>query len=304
MTFRLRPNVTTITHAETRARRHATPPQTGHAERAQIISQATRECPPAFTLIEVLVTIAILGLLIAILLPALSRARDQAKLTKCASSMRTIGQTLIAYAGDHRGRLPVNAVPWNERGYESRGTSLYAYGKNQSGGAWAWDLHRALGRTTSPWLADLRCPTAATTFPLRVSKSAIVDDQRPGSCWLLNAYCSGRMLSSIPSPASGVLVHESGLWESMSQDTNLLEFPAMPWRYPHPRVGFERAKSWEDWLPGRRVRPSRNILWCDGHVEKSLAHTWNKGTGSFDPDRIRHMRFGLPGDDLSHRDGP
>jgi len=258
----------------------------------------------AFTLIEVLVTIAILGILIAIVLPALGRARDQAKLTKCACSMRTIGQTLVAYAGDNRGRLPLNSVPWNERAYASHGTGLHAFGNNRSDGGWAWELHRALGRTTSPWLVDLRCPTAAVEFPSSVSDRAIVDDSGPGSCWLLNAYCSDRVLSSIPSPASGVMVHESGLWESMSVDTPDLEFPAKPWRYPHPRVGYERARSWEDWLTGRRVRPRRNILWCDGHVDRSFAGTWRTGNGSHDPDRIKHMRFGLPGDDLTRRDTP
>jgi prepilin-type N-terminal cleavage/methylation domain-containing protein/prepilin-type processing-associated H-X9-DG protein len=59
-----------------------------------------------FTLIELLVVVAILALLIAILLPALGRARDQAKATLCGSNMRQMGQIVHVFAGNHDGRAP------------------------------------------------------------------------------------------------------------------------------------------------------------------------------------------------------
>lgn len=59
----------------------------------------------AFTLIELLVVVAIIALLIAILLPSLSRARDQARCTKCLANMREMNTAVRTFAATHRGRF-------------------------------------------------------------------------------------------------------------------------------------------------------------------------------------------------------
>lgn len=60
----------------------------------------------AFTLIELLVVISIISLLIAILLPALSNARDAARTSQCLSGMRQIYIGLCGYTSDHKQWVP------------------------------------------------------------------------------------------------------------------------------------------------------------------------------------------------------
>jgi len=72
-----------------------------------------------FTLIELLVVISIISLLIAILLPALSRAREQARRAACASNVRQFMVAVHIYAQDYEDAPPAGAA------YYGSGPSYY-----------------------------------------------------------------------------------------------------------------------------------------------------------------------------------
>ena len=65
-------------------------------------SSRSRHCPRAFTLIELLLVIAIIAILIALVLPAVGEARKAARLTICMNNMRTFGTTLGTYGAEFK----------------------------------------------------------------------------------------------------------------------------------------------------------------------------------------------------------
>lgn len=71
----------------------------------------------AFTLIELLVVIGIIAILIAILLPALSRARESANRSACLSNLRQLGQAFNMYANQFKDHIPLGQISdeyqWN-----------------------------------------------------------------------------------------------------------------------------------------------------------------------------------------------
>jgi prepilin-type N-terminal cleavage/methylation domain-containing protein len=63
----------------------------------------------AFTLVELLVVIGIIAILIGLILPALNKAREQARAAQCMSNLRQMSNAVVMFANDHNGLMPCGA---------------------------------------------------------------------------------------------------------------------------------------------------------------------------------------------------
>ncbi|MDA8375485.1 MAG: prepilin-type N-terminal cleavage/methylation domain-containing protein [Planctomycetia bacterium] len=97
---------------------------------ASHLYQSVRKSPHGFTLIELLVVISIIALLIALLLPALALAKQDANSIVCAANLRSQGQMLAEYADTYKGVIPycyqfVASSPGDQWGTNSWDTLLF-----------------------------------------------------------------------------------------------------------------------------------------------------------------------------------
>lgn len=82
----------------------------------------------AFTLIELLTVIAIIGILAAILVPVVGKVRDNARRSECISNLRQIGGALFLYAADNKNKLPPVSSTWPPSSVETTwGRAIWTY---------------------------------------------------------------------------------------------------------------------------------------------------------------------------------
>jgi prepilin-type N-terminal cleavage/methylation domain-containing protein/prepilin-type processing-associated H-X9-DG protein len=245
-----------------------------------IVTRNSRLMRPGFTLVELLVVIAVIGLLLAVLMPALSGARRKALAISCSSRMRQVGASSMMYAQDNEGQFARSSHSASIYGWLQWERAFMPYlGYGQFKG-----LKTPDGLPNPTWMAILtkfyHCP-ADSRKPIKLAYGKNVwFEMEPFDLEQLGLPpASYRTITQVRHPAATVEFGE--LFEGMGD-----HFMAENWIGPSSPQGFIPVE-----VDAKRHGRVANYSYLDGHVSPQefketfdysnpnmVVDNWNPGT--------------------------
>ncbi len=146
-----------------------------------------------FTLVELLVVIGIIAVLISLLMPALSVARQQAQWVACEANLRQLGQCCFMYAADHKGQLPPLYTD-----YSTTPANTYIGGPL---GHRPFGVYGVLNDYGMPLNSSAKvCPTIAANLPLTLPSAGSYDPNETYSYRYNQVVGGGLTTNGFPGP--------------------------------------------------------------------------------------------------------
>jgi prepilin-type N-terminal cleavage/methylation domain-containing protein/prepilin-type processing-associated H-X9-DG protein len=209
-----------------------------------------------FTIIELLVVVAIIAILAGLIFPVFTKARDKAREGACQSNLKQIGIALRMYLGDHDGKLLTAAV--NGGTYIHDATTVEAM--------------RRLEQTANASLWNWGWPTLL--FPYTKNYAICFCPSDGSAPTLTQVYTFPPGVT--PSYFYRHAIDYSALWGRTEGDScrptdQYAFFERFDWH--HNKIGL--------WSPAANVK--MNVCFLDGHVKAFQARETTYGSGMFDP---------------------
>jgi len=244
-----------------------------------------------FTLVELLVVMAIISILAAMLLPALTKAREQARSVSCRSNLKQIGLAMGMYQADYNEFFPTSnnaqtweyhANGWRDRSFTDDGNSLYAHPINML----AHDQYLHIG-----WRDDKdRVKNSVCLCPSDRHADTYIDDSTWGS-HCRRAHCFEGLTISY-NVNSLMTKNLFPLYMDFAQNMNKpsATMLAMDWdwyffgdgwdfvgcvRDEGSHSTYSSTGSRQTAALERHGGKGDNILWCDLHVTFKDAFEWD-----------------------------
>jgi prepilin-type N-terminal cleavage/methylation domain-containing protein/prepilin-type processing-associated H-X9-DG protein len=223
---------------------------------------AKRRC--GFTLVELLVVVGIIALLMSILLPALNKARENARQVKCANNMRQIWMACLMYANENKDKLPIPprvenftsilTAPGLAMTMDPNGNigGIYDY---QQGTLWPY-----ISKSVQARMDVFNCPTDLDAFrPVRRGSISYTASYQRNFSYSWNAQVRGKDTHGDWNHPTGIRLASI---QSPGQKITLTEE-----QFPNDGLAFiANSNDGDDQLTNRHLKRG-NQGFADGHVE-------------------------------------
>ena len=197
----------------------------------------------AFTLVEVLIVLFVIGVLAALLFPVFSKARENARRSSCQSNLKQIGLGFMQYARDYDETFPL------------------AYADSDGSGSYSSAFDAGWADNLQPYLKSTRlfqCPSETSAYapPLRATDYWYSAPASQIESMAVIAEVSRTVLcgDGVAMPAAFVATHGALAYEG---DAPSLKYNRDIWDISEQTGG----------QGGRRHLGGSNFLFCDGHVK-------------------------------------
>ncbi len=211
-----------------------------------------------FTLVELLIVIAIIAIIAAMLLPALNQARERARSTSCVSNLKTFSQFVFLYSQDNDDYPVPVAILTDTGGTAMRWIQVEAFQKMVTGDSFS---------TYEYWPEKLLCPGA--TYALQADTSA---DRKDGRANIARSYGRNNEFGQLWNDP----IHRTIKLGRVRNPSGKLDFmDATGWNpeYSHAKYSTKYLLTGESTTMTVAYRHNRriNASFYDGHVKNGLA---------------------------------
>jgi len=242
-----------------------------------------------FTLLELLVVIAIIALLSSILLPALSKAREKSKQSKCISNLKQLFLATEMYKNDNDGYYPYTVI-------EAGVSGSYYYWCGYASGS-TMDVSKSILYPYMGNMKVLQCPSFLN-LTLNFTDSGAISGYGINAEYVAGSHPANPFASlsepatdkEIIYPAATIMYMDSAVWQTYSPWSETTAY------YDPPRESlyfWARYKSDDSGTNGSarshfRHNGRANAVFCDGHVESVPPDEWEN----------EELKIGWPSRDL------